>query len=249
MSAVLHRVVIRRFPPAGDPPAPTRTIYCAPAAGTGARTFLVPFARSPVRESLRVVQLPGREDRVREPCMDDIREMAALTAEAIAPGAGDYALFGHSFGAALMLETARRLERIGAPPPALLAVAGFAPPHVTLPVQLHGLTDAEVAKAVQDLGGLEFSGPRADELKARVLPALGADFRALARYLDAPGEGVVATPILAMTGALDTSVSLAELASWRSYTTARFEAREFAGGHFFPLESDVPLRAVADWTP
>ena len=249
MSVARRHAAIRSFPDIGNPPVYLRTIYCAPAAGTGARTFMAPFARTPLRECLRVVQLPGREDRFREPCMDDIREMAALIADAITLEDGDYALFGHSFGAALMLETARRLDRIGAPPPAVLAVAGFAPPHVPLPVQLAGMTDAEVAEAVGDLGGLDLSGSRADELKRLVLPALGADFRALARYLDAPGEGAVATSISAMTGAFDPSLSFAELASWREYTTARFEAREFAGGHFFPLESDAPLRSVAEWAP
>jgi surfactin synthase thioesterase subunit len=35
-----------------------------------------------------------------------------------------------------------------------------------------------------------------------------------------------------------------KMASWRDYTDSGFVAWEYAGGHFFPVESDLPLRAV-----
>ncbi|MEU9479456.1 alpha/beta fold hydrolase [Streptomyces sp. NPDC048191] len=249
-----HRIVLRRFPgTAGEEDGPVprgRTVYCVPAAGTGARGFLVPFARSPVRGNLRVVQLPGREDRLDEPCMDDVLEMAALVADAVAGAdADDYALFGHSFGALVMLETARRLERIHAPAPALLAVAACAAPHVPAFMRFDEMEPRRIAEALRDLGGLDFSGPLGDELAALVLPALSADCRASTRYLDAPGQGTVACPILAMGGTLDPAVTRERTAAWRGYTDSGCAVREYAGGHFFPLESDLPLRAVVDWKP
>lgn len=227
-----------------------RTVYCAPSAGTGARTFLASFARSPLRENLRVVQLPGREDRVGESCLDDIMEMAALIAQAIvAERSGDYALFGHSFGALVMLETARSLERIHAPAPAVLAVAACVPPHLPAFARWDEMEPAEMAEALQDLGGLDFSGQRGERLRPLVLPALAADCRASTRYLDAPGRGAVHSPILAMSGSRDPAVTVEGMAGWREYTDSSFSAREYPGGHFFPLESELPLRTVIDWEP
>ncbi len=245
--------LLRSFPDAvarRDPAAPpARTVYCVPSAGTGARTFLAAFAQSALRANLRVVQLPGREDRFAEPCMDDIREMAALVADAVVADrhGADYALFGHSFGGLVMLETARRLERIGAPPPAVLAIAACAPPHLPAFARYDELEPAEIVEALQELGGLDFSGRRGELLKPLVLPALAADARACTRYLDDADGDRIACPILAMSGSHDPALTSEEAAGWREYTAAAFETREYPGGHFFPQESALPLSAVVHW--
>jgi pyochelin biosynthesis protein PchC len=246
--------ILRRFPRAAGaadgPVPPSRTVYCVPSAGSGAWAFLVHFARSPLRGNLRVVQLPGREDRVNEPCMDDILAMAAVIAHAIAADeSGDYALVGHSFGALVMLETARSLARIHAPAPALLAVAACVPPHLPAFTRFDEMEPAQIAESLRDLGGPDFSGPRGEKLAALVLPPLTADCRASTRYLDGPGRGCVPSPILAMAGALDPVATLDKMAAWRDYTDSSFTAIEYPGGHFFPLESDPPLWTVADWKP
>jgi surfactin synthase thioesterase subunit len=223
-------------------------VYCVPAAGIGARSFLVPFAHSPLRRCLRVVQLPGREDRLKDPCMDDIFEMAELIAEAIAgEGAEDYALFGHSFGALVMLETARRLEAMNGPAPALLAVAACPSPRASSSPRYGEVEPAELARVLRISGRLDSSDPLGDELAALVLPSLDADIRAVARYLDARDHGVVASPILAMNGALDATVPAERMVSWHECTQSDFVVQEYGGGHFFPLESDRPLRAVVEW--
>ncbi|MGH3167638.1 MAG: thioesterase II family protein [Trebonia sp.] len=247
-----HRIVMRSLPAIaaadGEQAPPDRVVYCVPAAGAGARSFLNPFARSSLRACLRVVQLPGREDRLNDPCIDDIMDMAALIAAAIAEaGAGDYALFGHSFGALVMLETARRLEQLHARTPALLAVAACPSPRVSSGVPFGKLEPADLATALRGSGRLDSADPLGDELAALVMPSLDADCGAVARYLGAPGHGEVASPILAMGGALDQIVTVEKMASWRECTQSDFEFREYPGGHFFPLESDLPLRAVAEW--
>lgn len=195
-----------------------------------------------------MVQLPGREDRSGEPCLVDIMAMAELIADAVvAEQAADFALFGHSFGALVMLETARALERKHAPAPAVLAVAACAPPHLPGLDRFDELAPAQIFDVLHGLGGMDFSGPRGDQLKPLVLPALTADARASTRYLDAPGQGTITAPILAMGASHDPAVALTRLAEWSSYTGSGAVVREYPGGHFFPLESDLPLRAVLDW--
>jgi len=233
-----------------DEAGPGRIVYCVPSAGTGARTFLASQSRSPLRARLRVVQLPGREDRFGEPFLDDIREMAALVVEAIVSeqDTKDYALFGHSFGALVMLEVARGLERAQAPAPAVLTVAASAPPHLPPFARYDEMEPAEIIETLRDLGGLDFSGPRGERLKPLVLPALTADTRAWTRYLDGPVRGAVSCPILAMCGSHDPALTIEEAAGWRDYTAATFEARRYPGGHFFPIESEQPLSTVVHWT-
>ncbi len=244
--------LLRSFPDGGvkdDPAASSsRVVYCVPAAGAGARTFLLPHAPSPLRQQLRVVQLPGREDRIGEPCLEDIHDMAALVAEAIAAdGCGDYALFGHSFGALVMLETARILEQTSAPAPAVLGVAACAPPQLPPFASFDQLDPAEIVEALQDLGGLDLRGQRGERLKPLVLPALTADSRAFTRYLAAPPRAPIASPVLALCGSRDPAVTVEQAAGWREHTRSAFAVQEFRGGHFFPLESELPLRAVAQW--
>ncbi|WP_326809816.1 thioesterase domain-containing protein [Streptomyces scopuliridis] len=165
-------------------------------------------------------------------------------------GVEDFALFGHSFGALVMLETARRLERIHAPTGrALVAVAACAAPHLPPFARFDEMAPMQVAEALQDLGGLDFSGPRGDEPAALVLPSLSADCRASTRYPDAPGQGTIGSPILAQSGTLDPAVTTEKMAPWRDYTDSGSAVRAHAGGHSFPPESDLPLREMVEWTP
>ncbi|MFJ2027223.1 thioesterase II family protein [Streptomyces sp. NPDC087897] len=248
------RLALRSFrtpPTGGDGPAPPgRTVYCVPAAGTGARSFLLPFARSPLRTHLRVVQLPGREDRLGEPCLDDITRMGALLAETVlSEGTDDFALYGHSFGALVALETTRALERLRAPAPALLTVAACAAPHLPQAVRFDRLAPRQIARALRNLGGLDFDGPLGEDMAAAVLPALTADCRACTRYLDALGQVSVGCPVLAQGGTRDPGVPMERITPWQDCTTSAFTAQTYPGGHFFPLESEHPLAAVLDWQP
>jgi surfactin synthase thioesterase subunit len=92
-------------------------LLCLPFAGAGA-SFFRPWRRLGV-EGVDVVpvQLPGREARIAEPLYTDVHEAAdGLLPELLADlpdPAGPLALFGHSLGAVLAYELARRLVTAG----------------------------------------------------------------------------------------------------------------------------------------
>ncbi|BFO16870.1 hypothetical protein SHKM778_32580 [Streptomyces sp. KM77-8] len=101
---------------------------CLPHAG-GSASYFFPVSRrlSSVADVL-VVQYPGRQDRRREPCLGSVADLAdALAGELLPLRGGPLVLFGHSLGATVAFEVARRLEAEGAPPLALFASGRRAP--------------------------------------------------------------------------------------------------------------------------
>src|SRR5690349_4202830 len=90
--------------------APWARIVCLPYAGGAASLFRPWSAALPRDVELRAVQLPARQDRHEEPAMTSVDaivdHVAALMAE-LRPA--PTLLFGHSFGALLAHEIARRL--------------------------------------------------------------------------------------------------------------------------------------------
>jgi surfactin synthase thioesterase subunit len=111
-----------------DPAARAR-LFCLPVSGVGASVF----GRWPVRlDGIEVcpVQLPGRENRVREPAYTDMRELATDAAKALEPYLDrPYALFGHCYGARLSYALAVAFRANGAPEPVRLFVSSCLAPH------------------------------------------------------------------------------------------------------------------------
>ncbi|ELP68670.1 putative linear gramicidin dehydrogenase LgrE [Streptomyces turgidiscabies Car8] len=183
---------------------------------------------------MRAVQYPGRQDRRRETPVADIGELAAVVAGKLESDDQDSpcAFFGHSMGALIAYETARILQDHGARPPARLFLsARGAPgprrnPHDALP------DDDAILTAVRRLGGTGAALLDDPELVAMVLPALRADYTALAGYSWAPGEPL-RVPVTVLCGTDDPVVSVKEAAGWRTHTRADTEVRVLPGGHFY----------------
>jgi pyochelin biosynthetic protein PchC len=105
---------IRRFHPSPDAAA---RLACFPHAGGSASIFF-PLSRDLApRAEVLAMQYLGRQDRRAEPNVPNMGRLADRAAEALAV-ANDLPLFlfGHSMGATLAYETARRLQAAGRPP-------------------------------------------------------------------------------------------------------------------------------------
>ncbi|WP_327232565.1 alpha/beta fold hydrolase [Streptomyces sp. NBC_01317] len=243
----------RRFAEAG--PGAVRLV-CFPHAG-GSASVYVPLARRlsagaggpgavgvPGGPGVDVlaVQYPGRQDRRNEAGPAGIVELAGRIAGELgaAPG-GPYAFFGHSMGALLAYESARALAAAGAPLPVrlFLSARGAPGPFPDRHDVLAG--DREILAAVRSLGGTGAAVLADPELVEMALPALRADYRALASYRWGGGAPLeIAVSVLA--GREDPVVAVEEAARWREFTRAGFELEVFPGGHFF---LDQNLDAVA----
>ncbi|MEU8708447.1 alpha/beta fold hydrolase [Streptomyces sp. NPDC048565] len=226
----------RRF---GEQVPSVPRLICLPHAG-GSASVYAPLARKLSGEGVLdvlAVQYPGRQDRRAEPAEDSVLGLATRTADRLAAVADDrpYALLGHSMGALVAYETARILHSRSAPSPTRLFVSGRSAPG-TAPGrhdQLKG--DAEILAAVRSLGGTDSAVLDDQEMLDMVMPALRADYGALASYRWQEGP-VLNIPLTVLVGDADPVAPVASTAGWAQQTDQDNEVLVFSGGHFFLSE-------------
>jgi medium-chain acyl-[acyl-carrier-protein] hydrolase len=222
-------------------------LFCFPYAGGGASIYRTWGAHLPPHVELRPVQLPGRENRMSEPPLTRVEPLVRLLAEALLPYLDlPFAFFGHSMGALVAFELARKLRTTVRLEPLQLFVAGRIAPHIirSEPPN-YNLPDPELIEELRRLDGTPAEALEHPELMRLILPLLRADFELVQTYTYA-GGAPLDCPVTAFGGAQDTEVSREELEGWREHTTGDFSLHMFAGGHFFlHTASEQLLRVIS----
>ncbi len=209
-------------------------LFCLPYAGGGASVFRTWGAGLPDSIAVHAIQPPGREERVNEPPLTDLRELARELALELLPLLDmPYAVFGHSMGALFAYELLQQLSALRASPPRHLFLSSYLPPQYTRRwAPIHQLPDDEFLEEIRKLNGTPDAVLRHPELMALLLPTLRADFAACERY--APQHPVAMSwPVTVYGGTDDTDVPAELLAGWQLHTAASFRMRLFDGDHFF----------------
>ncbi len=223
--------------------APALRLFTFAHCGAGTRPFQLWPAGLPEAVEVCPVLLPGREARADEPLLTTIPEIADRAALAIAPELDlPCVLFGHSLGALLAFEVARRLGEAGHHA-RLLVVSACAAPDEAAPAlrpAIHELDDDAFLEAVAGFGALPEELRTDGEMRAAMLPALRADFAAVEGYAFTAGARLP-VPITAIGGTEDATVSRAALEAWRRQTSRRFSLSLQPGGHFYPARSRTTL--------
>ncbi|MFC4535657.1 thioesterase II family protein [Sphaerisporangium dianthi] len=224
---------IHRYHPS---PAASRRLVCFPHVGGSASAyFWLSKSLAPAYEVL-AIQYPGRQERRREPVALSLHALVDQVFEALrGQVAPPFAFFGHSMGALVAFEVARRSAAAGEPGPSLLVVSGRRAPS-TGPEKRFDVDDENMLVAeLRRMGGTAEQFIRDEEVRAMILPVARADYRALHAYVPQP-DSVVDTPILALVGDNDPVTTLEEAKAWSAHSTSTCELRVFPGGHFY-LES------------
>ena len=231
--------------PAGRSKLIPMRLLCLPHAGGGAAAYFRWTSALSAVTRVCAVRLPGRESLLAERPFTSSTAVIDELIELLMPDLDSpYAVFGHSMGAILAFELARRIEALKLPLPRILLVSGRPAPHLP-PVSepIHHLADVEFIAQIR----ARYQGIPDDLLEDRealrlFLPAIRADMRLIETWDYHPGLPL-GVPMLALGGDRDPFASTEAVRAWRVHSKSQFEAQFWPGGHFYLHEHPEPVMA------
>jgi surfactin synthase thioesterase subunit len=239
-AAEVSNLWIRRYHPALDSAV---RLICFPHAGGSASYFHPVSARFAPKVDVISLQYPGRQDRRHEPCVADIETLADQLADELrALPVKQTVLFGHSMGAVLAFEVARRLEDAGAWTPSSVVVSGRRSPSSWRGETVHRLGDDGVIAEIKALNGTSAALFDDDEILRMALPSIRNDYRAIETYRSEP-DRTIACPIVVLFGDADPKTTAEEARDWAKHTTGGCRVRVLPGGHFFLVQQHQAVYA------
>ncbi|MBI3776934.1 MAG: thioesterase [Gammaproteobacteria bacterium] len=209
-------------------------LFCFPYAGGDANIFRAWANAMPTGVEVIGVQYPGRGANDAVPPIDRCDEMVARLHMVMSPWLqGDFAFFGHSNGALISFELARRLVPDESRHQRHHFFSGRIPPHLSTGLKkISSLADEEFLRELRNIGGtpLELLGDR--ELMNLIVDRLRADFALGENYVFQPGRPL-ACDISTLHGDNDDLVDGDLVKRWSELTKGCAHHYVLSGNHFF----------------
>lgn len=212
-------------------------LFCFPFAGGSASSYNKWRHYLDRQVDLRSIELAGRGKRIYEPLYNNMAEAVNDVYEMIGPelSHGSYAFFGHSMGAIIVYELARKIKINGLPQPQHLFFSGRGAPNVPAgedeEIYYH-LPDAEFKEKIIELGGTPKEFFEHPELLEVLMPMLRSDFKVAETY-EHQGEVEPFDHDITILLGKDEEVKAHEMHEWRSLTKKICTVHFFPGDHFF----------------
>ncbi|MCC5463956.1 SDR family NAD(P)-dependent oxidoreductase [Pelosinus baikalensis] len=228
-------------------------LFCIPFGGAGASLYRTWQANLPDYIEVCPIQLPGKENRIKEQPIDNISDAICVLEKAIKPELDiPYGFYGHSFGALISYRLAYYLWKNSNNKPSHLFVGGFTAPSSTpnpnferrlallksmgfkgIPSlsDIECFTPAQLKEIVNEIGGMK--GKVVEEDMARKL--IGGAFSDL-RIVESftyKEEELFDIPITAFHGKREDRVTETDMQSWSNNTTSSCKLHVLSGDHFF----------------
>lgn len=216
-------------------------LFCFASAGGSAEIYR-PWQEY-FGQSLQIcpVELPGRGRRLGEPFSASLADAASQIAEAIREMAnGPFALFGHSLGSILALETARLLESQSLPLTCLFVSSYGAPHRYREDKGLYLASNVALVDEMRRYGNTPEEVLANGEFLQYMLPILRDDYRLLETHICDPLPLLDAS-IRVCAGDAEPDVNAEALGWWKELTRASCTISIFPGDHFYFQSDREPL--------
>ncbi|GFM69825.1 acyltransferase domain-containing protein [Pseudomonas cichorii] len=245
-------------------------LFCFPYAGGGPAVFKGWADRLPDHIELCLLQLPGRNARLREKSYTSMEELVNnLTPDLLPYLDRPFAFFGLCLGGVQAFEVAQRLTSAHNLHPRHLILAGSRAPHfynehqfASDVQQFNYESDSELVAKDDDedliamLKEMNFANNQAlfddAEMRDLMLPIIKADYEINNTYLYETHPRL-AVPITSIGGRIDPYATGVHITSWREHTSDAFKSVFCAGDHYFvegqrDLIVDIVVETLADVT-
>lgn len=212
-----------RFDMARAVPAGWPRTYCFAHAGGQAQAF-IEWQEALAGVTALVAVTPAERTSINTVC----EQAADLIA---AQNTGPFLLFGHSLGALIAFEVARRLDDR---PAHLIASGCVAPSLHPTPrmIEVAGLEGQSLIDALAVYGGIRPEILSDPELQEFILPDVRADFKMVAEY-QYRSAAVLPFGVSLINGVDDPLVRRVDLENWTSECVDEPEEYWSEGGHFY----------------
>ncbi len=216
-------------------------LFCFPYAGGGASIFRKWPDSLPPYIEVCPIQLPGREDRLKEAPFTHISPLVQTLTQVLRPYLSiPFAFFGHSMGARISFERARELRAQQEPGPVHLFISGRRAPQIRDRNPLiHTLPQPEFLEELRQLNGTPKVVLENSELMQLFLPIVRTDFSICGTYTYLE-QSPLDCSISAFGGIEDTEETPDLIENWSAQTHSSFSLQMLPGDHFF-VNTSQPL--------
>ncbi|SEJ02861.1 thioesterase II family protein [Paraburkholderia diazotrophica] len=234
--------------PGSRPQFDKPTIVFAPHAGGSASALAPVRVRLLEHANFIGVNYPRRRHGSIARAPRSVDEMAlhavvAIDARAASAPLG-VTLWGHSLGAIVVVEAARRLMQRGRPRVNHVIITSCRPPHLFSTRHISACAqEEEFLEAVTRLGSVRSGTLDSRQWLSHAMQALRADFLACDEYR-CDDATPLPIPLTVMSGADDELAPPAQMVEWHRYTTVACTEHTFAGGHFFVHDHAAEVAAI-----
>jgi surfactin synthase thioesterase subunit len=221
------------------------TIFAVPFAGGYKYSYQQLEKEEMSYFKLLVLELPGRGLRTEEPLLLSVEDMADDILRQIKNfNTGPFALMGHSLGALICWQVARKMFLSGEQLPINLFLSGCPSPSTPLRVtNRHELPRNEFLISIESMDEMPGDILKNEELMDYFEPILRADFTALEKF-KYTGALRIPVQITLINGTHDCEITLFSLEGWNKETLFPVSSYYLEGAHFYLLEKQAEFISV-----
>lgn len=226
-------------------------LFCFPYAGGSAVIFKKWKPHLNPSIELRPIELAGRGKRMHDPFYNDINEATDDIFNQIHKELTElpYAFLGHSLGALIVYQLARKINETSITKPVHLFFSGRGAPHVGRKDEkkYHLMNSEDFKKEVINLGGTPPEFFNHPELLELFLPLLKNDFKIAEQFVH---QGEIEALKQNMTVFLGREEDLIpeQRDEWEKHTTGTCSIHNFDGGHFFLHDEIMSITNIINQT-